>query len=65
MQRRTNILLLAAEAQTDVRTAAKALDLGPDVIRGVKVRQSLILAAIKLGIALGSVSLVSGKVRAT
>jgi len=37
--KRTAVLLLAAVADVDIRTAMKAYELGPDVIRGRAVRE--------------------------
>lgn len=45
---------LAAEASCDARSARKALELGPETLRGAQLRERITKAAKRLGLALGS-----------
>ncbi len=52
LARRKAILQLAAEAQTDVRTAARAIDEGLTAIRSAVLRARIGAAGVVLGMAL-------------
>ncbi len=51
LARRRAIMQLATEAEVDVRTAAKAIDLGLEAIRSKIMRLKVAEAGIRLGLA--------------